>query len=402
MGRVGVALGRGLRRRVGDLPTAFWWLWSGTLVNRFGYFVQPFLLLYLVSERGLSTPQAGLALTALGAGSLVSQPIGGVLSDRLGPARALVVGLVLSAASVFGLGSIRSLLGIVLITGLTGCCLDLYRPASQALVAEMIGVRQRPRAYALLYWAVNLGYTAGISTAGFLAAIDYRLLFLADAGTSLGFAALVARGLRVYRPHTAPAQPASSSNTRGAVNDRMLWGLSAVTLVYAMVYLQVGVTLPLAVIAAGLSTATFGLIIALNGLLIVVVTPLSVPLIDRLDRGRVLIGAFLLVGSGFALTGWCQNVWQFSGSVVVWTLGEIAAAGTLTAFVTELAPAHLRGRYLGFAGSAWGGAALLAPLVGTGLFAVAPTGLWIGCLGAGIACAAAQHQLNRRLPASSI
>ena len=93
MGRVGAALGRGLRRRVGDLPTAFWWLWSGTLVNRFGYFVQPFLLLYLVSERGLSTPQAGLALTALGAGSLVSQPIGGVLSDRLGPARALVVAL---------------------------------------------------------------------------------------------------------------------------------------------------------------------------------------------------------------------------------------------------------------------------------------------------------------------
>jgi hypothetical protein len=32
----------------GGLPRPFWFLWAGTLVNRLGYFVAPFLTLYLL------------------------------------------------------------------------------------------------------------------------------------------------------------------------------------------------------------------------------------------------------------------------------------------------------------------------------------------------------------------
>jgi hypothetical protein len=39
---------------VADLPGQFWWLWSGTLTTRLGYFVQPFLVLYLTSARHLT------------------------------------------------------------------------------------------------------------------------------------------------------------------------------------------------------------------------------------------------------------------------------------------------------------------------------------------------------------
>ena len=41
------------------LPRAFWVVWLGTLVNRAGSFVSPFLTLYLVGQRAVSIERAG-------------------------------------------------------------------------------------------------------------------------------------------------------------------------------------------------------------------------------------------------------------------------------------------------------------------------------------------------------
>jgi len=41
------------------LPRPFWVLFAGTIVNRLGQFVEPFLALYLVRGRSLSLTTAG-------------------------------------------------------------------------------------------------------------------------------------------------------------------------------------------------------------------------------------------------------------------------------------------------------------------------------------------------------
>ena len=53
-------LGASVRETVGGLPTAFWWLWLSTLVNRLGGFVVTFLALYLTLDRHFSPAFAGL------------------------------------------------------------------------------------------------------------------------------------------------------------------------------------------------------------------------------------------------------------------------------------------------------------------------------------------------------
>jgi MFS family permease len=394
----------GVRVRTEGIPSAYWWVWSGTLITRLGYFVQPFLVLYLTAERGVSAGQAGMVLAGFGAGSLVSQPLGGWLADRLGQRRALTVGLAASAGSLLALGAARQLPLIVVAAALTGCCLDLYRPASQALVAGLVDPQVRPRAYALLYWAVNLGYAVGTASAGFLASRGYYLLFVIDAATSLVFAALIAYGLRTIATATQ-VQPARGGKSAGGLvvvfRDRLLLAFTAITLVYAMIYLQVTITLPLAIRDAGLSTTVFGLLMSINGILIVVVQPLTLRLLDRVDPHRLLAAGQFLVGAGFALTAWCDSAWQFAGSVVVWTAGEIATAGTVTAVIAGLAPVERRGRYLGVAGSAWGAAALLGPVIGTAAYAASPGALWTGCLVAGCLCAAAQRLVSKRLASRS-
>lgn len=67
-----------LRSTIGGLPRAYWYVWVGTLVNRLGGFVVPFLAFYLTAERGLSVGQAGLLTSLYGAGAIAAGGGGGL------------------------------------------------------------------------------------------------------------------------------------------------------------------------------------------------------------------------------------------------------------------------------------------------------------------------------------
>ncbi|MDT4946017.1 MAG: hypothetical protein QOH14_2750 [Pseudonocardiales bacterium] len=88
-----------LTAQTGGLPGPFWWLWLGTLVNRAGTFIEPFFVLYLTGPRHVSVQTAGIVLTVWGMGSLLSQPIGGVLTDRFGRRATLAASLTATAAT---------------------------------------------------------------------------------------------------------------------------------------------------------------------------------------------------------------------------------------------------------------------------------------------------------------
>ena len=62
----------------------YWTIWLGTLVNKLGSVVVPFLALYLTQERGLPNAEAGALLSLYGAGSILAGLTGGVLADRHG------------------------------------------------------------------------------------------------------------------------------------------------------------------------------------------------------------------------------------------------------------------------------------------------------------------------------
>lgn len=391
-GRLALAL----RARLGGLPREYWLLWTGTLVNRLGTFVGPFLILYLTRERGLSESGAGAVVALHGAGSVVSQLVGGVLADRIGRRATLSLGMVSFAASLGVLGFARSLPMIVAGAVLTGLAGDLHRPAAQALVADVVPPKDRARAFGLQFWAINLGFAIATLLAGVMATHGYGLLFAGDAATSLVFAVVIWRGLGETRPPRPANQPAGSADSLLTVlRDRLMVALVLCWLAYAVVYFQSFTTLPLAMRRDGLGPAAFGLAIACNGIVIVLVQPLVAPWLDRLPRVRALAASMLLVGLGFGLTAFADTTWQYTLTVVVWTLGEIGAASTGFAIVADIAPAHLRGRYAGAFGFSFGGSAVLAPLVGTQvLHGFGPTALWTGTALLGAAAAAGQLSMG--------
>ena len=363
--------------RFGGLTRSFWFLWTGTVVNRAGTFIAPFLTLYLTGQRDVSVQQAGLVLACLGLGSAIGQPLGGVLADRIGSRRTMVLGLLSAAVTLLALGAATRLVAVAVAAFVYGLCLDLFRPASQAAVADLVSETDRPRAFALQFWASNLGFSIATPLGGYLATRGFWLLFVLDALASVVFALLILRGV----PETRTFVRGAAGSVREVLSDRLMLGLVACSLAMYVVYMQAYVTLPLAFAADDFGPGTYGAAIALNGVLIIVVQPLALVRLSRWRRGPLLLVAMLLEGLGFGLTALADTVPIHLLAIAVWTAGEVFAAGQLAALVVSLAPVHLRGRYLGTFGFSFGAASFLTPLVGTQVLArVGEPALWGGSL----------------------
>lgn len=398
-GRVPVPRPRGgrpgafVRAQVGGLPGPFWLLFSGTFINRIGYLVEPFLAYYLTGVRGLSLATTGAVLAMSGAGSIAGQLFSGALSDRIGRRAMLTVGMLANAAALIGLGYSRGLAAIVTVTLIFGMTIDLYRPAAAALVADVVPPADRPRAYGLVFWAVNLGFSIAMVLGGTLARSGFVWLFWADAGTCAVTGAMAWLWLPRDRPDRArPAAPrpgteagraGTASRWRrrlaGFLGDPVMLAYLALTLCYCFVYLQAYTTLPLAMRLQGLSPQEYGLAMAVNGVLIIALQPLVSAWLGKHDHCVVLAAGFVVVGLGFGLTAMAGSVAAYAGTVVVWTLGEIITAGLGAAIVADLAPPSMRGRYSGAYGAIWAAAYLLGPLGGTRLLALSPAALWLTC-----------------------
>jgi MFS family permease len=382
-----------VREPISGLPRPFWWLWLGMLVNRAGTFIEPFFVLYLTGPRHVSVSRTGLVLAIWGCGSLISQPIGGFLTDRFGRRTTMALGLTLSSSCLLILSVARSLALISVIVLVLGTVADLYRPAANASVADLVPEQDRVRAFALQFWAINLGFSVASVSAGLLLHFGFGLLFVLDAATTFAFGTLVLRFVPETRPHSDEPDARLLDPLRLLRSDRLLLIATVLVLVYAVLYAQVAVALPLAITHQGLHASVFGYVIAVNGILIVIGQPLTLGLMSRVPRQFTLPAGIAVVGIGLASCGLCDKPWQFGLSVALLTVGEIFTAGSFQALITSLAPPHMRGRYGGALGLAWGASGLLAPLLGTSAFAYSPTLVWTGCLVAGTAAAIGQYWL---------
>ncbi|MFF5053550.1 MDR family MFS transporter [Micromonospora sp. NPDC000663] len=355
------------RDTTGGLPTTFWYLWTGTLINRLGSFVLVFLAIYLTQERGFSASQAGLVLGLWGVGGAVGTTAGGTLADRWGRRPTLLTAHVGAAAMMLALGLARDLWAVALGALLLGLFAEAARPAFGAMMIDVVPAKDRLRAFSLNYWAINLGFACAAILAGLAAQADYLLLFVVDAGTML----ITALIIFVRVPETRDAGPAVSVTAqapRGALrtilSDRVYLGFVALNLFAALVFLQHISMLPIAMGDDGLSPATYGSVIALNGILIVV-GQLFVPrLIRGRSRSHVLALAAVVMGVGFGLTAFAGTAWFYGLTVLIWTVGEMLNSPSNSTLIAELSPAELRGRYQGVFSLSWQIAGASAPILG--------------------------------------
>jgi MFS family permease len=152
-----------LRENLRALPRGAWILFFGTFLNKFGTFVLPFLAIYM-KRLGYTAAQAGLPIGAYGVGILGASVLGGYLADRLGRRKTIVLSMFSVALVMLCLSQVRGLLWIVLFSGLAGLTGELYRPASSALLADLVPAGQRVTAFAAYRMSLNAGFAFGPSS----------------------------------------------------------------------------------------------------------------------------------------------------------------------------------------------------------------------------------------------
>jgi MFS family permease len=371
-------LARAVRSSVGALPAQFWFLWTGILINRLGTFVFPLLALYLTQRRGFTGQQVGFTIALYGTGNVIGGQVGVAGgSDR--PANDDALRPHVGAVAMLALGLAEARPTVAVCTFALGLVGDSHRPAMQAMVADLVPLADRARAYGLVYWVLNLGFALAAMLAGFLVRFSYFALFLGDALGTLAYAAVVLAFLRETRPEVTPTRRGFGALLVPA-RDRVFlafWGLSIAT---SSVFMQCLVTLPLAMKQDGLSPAAFGRALAVNGILIVVVQPWVSPILARFPASGVLACGTALIGLGFGLTAFAHSALSCTLTVLVWTLGEIAVIPIASTLVAALAPPELRGTYQGAYSIAWAISWIVGPVVGTQALARFGGRLWGACL----------------------
>jgi predicted MFS family arabinose efflux permease len=363
------------QRIVGGFPADFWILWVGILVNRIGGLAFPFLSFFLIS-RGVPQKVAAAAVSCWGIGGLSAAFFGGWSADRIGRKFTLLTGLSFSTLAMLSIPWCQPLFLIYGCAFLAGFAFDLQRPAVSAAVADLVPLSDRVRAYALNYWAVNIGASIAPLIGGVLATISFHFLFSFDAFTSLVYFAIILFWFREPRQHV----PGARRSPLAAFGDRRLLLLFGLACLLTGQFFQAYSTLPLVMSHKGLDAGDFSRALVTNGITVVL---LSIPISRWLQRCSPATGlsiAAICTGTGFFLTQFASHTLEYAGSIFVWSLGEIAIASTTPALISRIAPPGQQGIYQGSYSMCWSVGILLGPALGG--YVLQTFGehvLWSGC-----------------------
>ncbi|MBZ0198319.1 MAG: MFS transporter, partial [Ignavibacteriaceae bacterium] len=255
-----------------ELPKDMWIIAVSTLINRTGTMVIPFLALYLTSQLKLSASYAGFIITVYGLGALVTAPFVGKLADKVGAFTVIKLSLFFSGAMLLLYPHFTDyylILGITFVWAIIG---EAYRPASLALIMEIVKPEQRKTAIALNRLMINAGMSIGPVVAGFLTMISYSIIFYVDAATSILAAIFLIFYPIVQKIESTETDEKLSSHKLFVLKDTPFIIFLLALLPASMVMFQHIGALPLYIVnGLGYTPAVFGLIAMVNTVLIILI-----------------------------------------------------------------------------------------------------------------------------------
>ncbi|MEV3984043.1 MFS transporter [Nonomuraea sp. NPDC049758] len=344
--------------------------------------LRPFLLLYGVTVLRLSAPVTGIAMTAGVVVGLVCMPAVGRWLDRGARStvvaasmlvRVLGVALLLAAPA----GHVWLFATAALFLGIGN---QAWPAAHAALVATVAHGRDRDAALAAGRALRNAALGVGALLATACLAGGAAALQALAAVTGLAYLAAAALAWSVHlraRPAAAPA-----TDVIGGPAPRMR-ALLAANVVYVFCLNVPEIAVPLVLVAQMHASPVWpaAVFVANTVLVVTLQVPVTV-LLSRFSRRTVLALAGVLLAAsylGFLAATSLGPGWGAPAVAVVsvvCTIGEIVYAGSATALVTALAPAHLLGRALARFQLSTGFGLAVSPAVITALAAHGPATLW--------------------------
>jgi len=315
--------------------------------------------------------------------------LGGAFTDCIGVRRVQFFALLTGGLCFLILGYLTDINSILVMMFFAALTSESLRPANAAAIIHVCPPEQRARGFGLSRLAINLGVSIGPALGGFLATIDYLLLFWLDGFTCIGAAIFVWFFLPEIRHEDtqAPTPDLPEAETAPAPP----WRDPIVLLVMLLAFLCSGVfrqlynTWPIYVrVIEQLTEDQIGLLMAFNAVLVITI---EMPLLHYLERKSQLvvlsIGA-LFIGGGFGIMPLASGIPFLVFTVFIWTIGEILLFPLLGVFIASRAHGSNRGQYMGFFTFTMALAMVVMTPAGSWVYdSFSPTTLWYiaGCLG---------------------
>ncbi|MGY4998960.1 MFS transporter [Streptomyces sp. 900105245] len=344
--------------------------------------LRPFLLLYGVTVLELSAPATGTAMTAGVVAGLVCVPAVGRWLDR--GARSTVVAAsmlvrVLGVALLLATpaGHVWPFAAAALFLGIGN---QSWPAAHAALVATVAHGRERDTALAAARALRNaaLGVGALIATVTLAGGTTALRALAAVTGLAYLGAASLAWSVQLRaRPAGSPGEEAATGPT-----PRMR-ALLAANVIYVFCLNVPEIALPLVLVTQLHASPVWSaaIFVANTVLVVTLQVPVTV-LLSRVRRRTALaLAGVLLTASylGFLAATSLGHGWgapAVAAVSVVCTIGEIVYAGSATALVTHLSPAHALGRVLARFELSTGFGLAVSPAAITALAPHGPAALW--------------------------
>ena len=387
-----------LRRLWGTYPPQFWLMFLGMLVSTVGSsMVWPFLMSFVTRLLDVPLTTAASLMTINSVVALASAFVAGPVIDRFGRKWMMVV-------SLLGMGLVytfytqaNSYAFIALLMAGTGFFNPLYRVGADAMMADLIPPEQRPSGYALLRMANNLGIAVGPMIGGYVAVRSYDIAFL---GAAVGFSifavliAIFARETLASRiKQVGPPAAAAPAPTPPKANEReplggylkVLADREFLSFIVAFTLTQCCAALIWVLLNVhmlqnfAIPESQYGSIAMTNALMVVIFQALVTAQTRKRPPLPVMAAGSLLYALAVISIAFGTGFWGFWLSMVIMTTGELMLMPTSTTYTANLAPAHMRGRYMSVYSLTWGIAQGIAPL-GGGFLAdnLGPSAPWIG------------------------
>ncbi|MGW1608609.1 MFS transporter [Streptomyces sp. NPDC002285] len=344
--------------------------------------LRPFLLLYGVTVLRLSAPATGIAMTAGVVVGLVCMPAVGRWLDR--GARSTVVAASMLVRVLGVLLLLATPAGHVWLFATAALFLGIgnqaWPAAHAALVATVAHGRERDAALAAGRALRNAGLGVGALLATVALTGGATALQALAAVTGLAYLTAAALAWSVHLHAHPAATPAKGRDDEPVPRMR---ALLAANVIYVFCLNVPEIALPLILVTQLHASPVWSaaIFVANTVLVVTLQVPVTV-LLSRFSRPTVLaLAGVVLTASylGFLAATSLGDGWgapAVAAVSVVCTIGEIIYAGSATALVTALAPAHVLGRSLARFELSTGFGLAVSPAVITALAPHGPTALW--------------------------
>ena len=325
-----------------------------------------FMGIWAVRELDASGRQLGTTFLVGAVLAAAGGYLGGHLSDHFGRRRLILFGwggevlyiplfLLVGQDLTLGLGL---MMGMAVFGSMGGA-------ADQAMVADLVPPERHEAAYASVRVASNLGVTMGPPLGGLLLALgSWDALFVGVAAMAAAAAALAWR-LIPSRGAYSPEQPPERGSFAVIARDRVFLLFLLSGMLAYLVYVAYEVALPISLTDThGISPATWGFLVIINPALVTFLQLRLTRRVSHVPTAPKLVVAMLLMGFPFLLLSVSAAIPVVAAVIVVFVVGEMLWVPTSQSVIAGLAPADLRGAYMGAFGSTAAAGFALAPFFG--------------------------------------